>query len=192
MSRYLCVRPRRRARLNFQEFRELYLAVLRIDKEFPGTGVIDKFITDMTGPRYSPRFPVSPAHVNAIVSLLLLLADRRTQSFPRVLGLVEAMMKGAPKSIRLAVEGHLNNLLSRLCGNEEENRYLISWVLYFLISNRFQVKVPHRFGNLVLKSVQSSRSVLYPKARDFKLFRGVLAAGRAGSMLKHLDVFKPQ
>ncbi len=44
VSEYHSVHPRKRKYYNWKSFRELYLSVLRIDSEFPGTGVIDRFL----------------------------------------------------------------------------------------------------------------------------------------------------
>ena len=46
-SLYHAAYPRTLTKLRWQEFRELYLAVLQIDERHPGTGVIDRFLADI-------------------------------------------------------------------------------------------------------------------------------------------------
>jgi len=115
VSKYHAIRPKTKLRLSFREFKELYLGVLRIDQEVPGTGIIDRFIADVTDASYMPLFPVSTFHIEKTISLLLLMAERRIRSLPRILGLVEAMMtmSGQKSAVRV-VEQHLNNKLAEL------------------------------------------------------------------------------
>jgi hypothetical protein len=191
VSRYHAIRPRKNAQLSFQEFKELYLAVLRIDQEVPGTGVIDRFIADVTDMSYQPLFPVSTFHIEKTISLLLLMAERRIRSMPRILGLVEAMMIASGQTgAALAVERHLNNKLAELSKEPDENRYVISWLLYFLKSNGLTVKKSVSYTDQILASIQSNRCKVFTRAKGFRLFRGVRTARRAGGLLKHLDVFK--
>lgn len=193
VSRYNAIRLKRGARLTFKEFKELYLGVLRIDREIPGTGVIDRFIADVTNKSYSPNFSVSPIHANKIISLLLLLAQRRIRSFPRILGLIEAMMETVGRTrVVETVEQHLNKLLEDLAKDPEDNHYQISWILYFLRSNNLKTNVTASIADPILMSIQSNRGRVFTDAGDFRLFRGVREARRYGSLLKHTDVFRPQ
>ncbi len=193
VSKYHAIRPKKKAQLSFQQFRELYLAVLRIDQEVPGTGIIDRFIADVTDASYQPLFPVSTFHIEKTISLLLLMAERRIRSLPRILGLVEAMIIASSRaSATRAVERHLNNVLAEVSKEPDENRYLISWLLYFLKSNGLMVKGSPSFADPILTSVQSNTCNLFAGAKDFRLFRGVRTARRAGGLLKHLDVFRQQ
>jgi hypothetical protein len=106
---------------------------------------------------------------------------------------VEAMMiaSGQPSAIR-TIEKHLNNLLGDLSKSPEENHYLISWILYFMKSNRLQIKKSIPSANPILRSIRLNRCTMFSKVKNFELFRPVHEAKRAGSLLKHLDVFKPQ
>jgi hypothetical protein len=188
-SRYHGIRLRKGTKIKFREFQELYLGVLRIDREVPGTGIIDTFIADITDDSYMPRFPVTEAHAKKIVSLLLLLGERRIKSFPGILGLLEAMMVSGGRTVRDTIQQHLNRLLGDLSKDEESNRYIISWMLYFLKSNNLPVRPRKRFNNPILASIQGNRMSVFTSYRDFKLFRGVRAARRAGLLLKHIDAF---
>jgi hypothetical protein len=193
VSKYDAIRPKKRKRLTFREFKQLYLGVLRIDEEVPGTGIIDRFIADITDESYKPLFPISTKHIGKIISLLFLLAERRVKSFPRVLGLVESMLvSGRQSKITDIVEAHLNKLLKHLCADLDENSYRICWILYFLKSNKLNVRRKPSFSDPILRSIQTSRSWIFSGIKEFRLFRGVRAARKAGSLLQQLDVFSPQ
>ena len=190
VSRYYSIRPKKGRKLDFREFKELYLGVLRIDREVPGTGIIDRFIADITDESYMPLFPITAAHANKMVSLLLLLGERRIKSFPGILGLLETMivLSNNP-DIAETIEKHLNKLLTVLARDEDTNRYVISWILYFLKSNNLRVRTVRTFNDPILMSIQSNRIKVFDSISDFKLFRGVRMANRSGLLLKHLDAF---
>lgn len=122
VSRYHSIRPSHGKQLSFAEFKELYLGVLQIDQELPGTGIIDRFIADVTSPSYEPLFPVASLHYEKTVSLLLMMAERRARSLPRLLGLIEALMvKSEDRRSQRVISRHLNNLLHILSKDESEN-----------------------------------------------------------------------
>lgn len=193
VSKYHSIRPRKRRNLKFAEFKEWFLGVLRIDKENPGTGVIDRFLADLTDKSYRPLVRLSRKDIHKTISLLMVLAERRIRSFPKVLGIVEAIMTSPNNaSYPAAINQHLGRVLRALCRDPDDNRYLISWILYFLKSNRLPVRLRQSFSHPVVKSIQSNRGNLFSASKDFKLFRGHRAAKKAGNLLRHLDVFNPQ
>lgn len=192
VSQYHAIRPRKRRGLRFAGFKEWFLGVLQIDKDNPSTGVIDRFLADMTEKSYRPLIYISKGVIQKIVSLLLSLADRRIRAFPKALGLVESLMSASSAASPIAVTRHLNRVLNNLCASPDNNRYLISWILYFLKSNRLPVRARAPFNHPIIKSIQSNRGGLFSTCKDFKLFRSHAAAKKAGNLLRHLDVFNPQ
>jgi len=192
VSKYYQIRPEKGNKLSYKEFQELYLGVLRIDKENPGTGIIDRFIADIMDKQYKPLIPVDHVSLNKSVSLLLLLAERRIKTFPKILGVIEAMMIEAnSQSARELVSKHLKLLLQELRNNSEDHRYLISWILYFLKSNDFPVPIRKSLNHPILDSIKSNKNKIFTNCSDFSLYRTVKSAKSAGSLSYHLDVFKP-
>ena len=190
-TRYDPISPKKGTKITFKKFKELYLGVLRIDCEVPGTGIIERFLVDVTDKSYAPLFPVSLFDINKIISLLLLLAEKRIRSFPRILGVIESMMVQAKDPrINLKVEKHLNKLLSDLNKDPEDNKYLISWILYFLNSNRLNVLKTVEYTDPIIMSVKSNRNNMFAPSDNFKLFRGARETRHSGQLLKHLDAFK--
>jgi Reverse transcriptase (RNA-dependent DNA polymerase) len=192
VSKYYQIRPDRGKKLSFKEFKELYLGVLRIDRENPGTGIIDRFIADIMDKQYNPLIPVDYVTLNKSVSLLLLLAERRIKTFPKILGFIEAMMiKANSQMTQDLVEQHLNLLLKELIKNWEDNRYLISWILYFLKSNCLSVPRMKKLDHPILESIKSNKNGIFNTCNGFRLYRRVSSARTAGILSYHLDVFKP-
>lgn len=188
-SRYHAIQPRKHKRLDFKEFKEFYLNVLRIDKELPGTGIIDRFIKDITNDKYRPLFDLSDSQNKKVISLLVLMAERRVRSFPKILGVIEGMLIKSPK-LSVIIQQHLNKLLNTYSKYPDDNRYLISWILYFLCSNNLRIKKAYAFSDPILDSLQSDFCKVFLSAKGFSLFRKAKAARVNGVLLQHLDVFK--
>jgi len=195
VSRYHAINPTPKHQYSYKELKEVYLAVVTIDRELPGTGVVDRFLSDIVTKDYKPNFTVSQKTIPKIISLLLMLADLRIKSFPRILGIIEAVLRSENSPWYTEQIGkHLGRYLDSLATAEKENRYLIIWILYFLKSNKLEkfIKKKYPFKDVIVKSVQSSRSSVFRGCRDFKLFTGVIKSAKRKSLLEHLDVFSPQ
>lgn len=193
-SMYHAANPRPKRRYSYDRFKETYLSVISIDKQCPGTGVIDRFLSDIVTKKDRLRVVVDQKNLPKILSLLLLLAQQRIKAFPKVLGILEAIIKTRDgKRLRNSISTHLGNYLKTLTGREDENRYLIAWIIYFLAANDLRKQIgKHKSKDPIVRSVYSNRGLIYKQCKDFKLFIGTKAASKKISLLRHLDVFKPQ
>jgi len=189
VTEYQKIRPRK-GPMSFREFQESYLNVLKIDKDFPNTGIIDRFLADLWDFNYNLYIPYSARDLEMIISMLLLLADRRIKAFPSVLAIIEQILKQYwTVTVRDAVESHLNSLLERLYSNAKNNRYLISWLLYFLKSNNLALGRSYTFDDVIEKTIYyDDDSLLFP-SKDFQLVRHIAQAKTTISMLEYLNVF---
>lgn len=195
VSRYHAANPNPKQEYTYKQFKEVYLSVVATDREFPGTGIVDRFLADIVTKDYKPNFAVSRKTVPNIISLLMMLASLRIKSFPKILGVIEAIMRSADNIWYTEQIGkYLANYLNILASNERDNRYLIIWILYFLKSNKLErfILKKYPFKDPLVKSVQSNRCNLFGNCKDFKLFAGILASAKRKSLLEHLDVFSPQ
>jgi hypothetical protein len=192
VSKYHQISPRKSKKLSFKQFKEFYLGVISIDKEHPGTGIIDRFIVDLADKEYKPLISTEPKCLTKSISLLLLLAERRIKTFPKILGLIESMMiQSNRQDTRDLVEQYLKLLLKDLKINSEENRYLISWILYFLKSNNFSAPRMGKFNHPILDSIKSNKNLIFNSCTDFKLYRDISKTKKESSLSYHLDIFKP-
>ena len=89
------------------------------------------------------------------------------------------------------VEQHLKLRLKDLRNNCEENRYLISWILYFLKSNKFKITGMRNFNHPILDSIKSNKNLIFNSCSDFKLYRKISKTKEADELSYHLDIFKP-
>jgi len=196
VSKYHAANPKPKDEYTYKQFKEVYLSVVATDRELPGTGIVDRFLADIvTKDDYKPNFEVSKKTVPNIISLLMMLASLRIKSFPKILGVIEAIMRSANNGWYTEQIGkYLANYLHGLAANERDNRYQIIWILYFLKSNKMEkfISKKYAFKDPVVKSVQSNRSNLFGNCKDFKLFTGIKTVAKNKTLLEHLDIFSPQ
>lgn len=194
VSLYHAAYPSQRKRLAWREFRELYLAVLRIDNECPGSGVVDRFLADIVSREGDIKIRVAKRNLRRVMSMLLMLGNRRTKAFPKVIAIIEAILR-SPEGARHigAITEFLRGYLETLMEDEARNGYLISWITYFFVSNGLRGNIPSRPARRdpLVRSVFNNRGAVFKDAKEFKLFEGAISLGRRISMLEHLDVFSP-
>ena len=191
-SKYHAANPRSKAHYDFKRFQEVYLSVLAIDRTHPGTGVIDRFLADIVDRRHRLRVSLSPRSVWRVVSLLLLLARLRPKALPKVLAILEAIIKNS--ALRFDAEAlgrHLGEYLDELAKRENENIYAIAWICYFIRANGLErhLKRRYRFADPIARATYTSRFTRSSASTDFKVFRGVKKSATQVSLLEHLDVF---
>lgn len=195
VSHYHSANPKPKTYYKFKRFREVYLSVVAIDREYPGCGVIDRFLSDITTKQYKLRVKLDSKTLPKVLSLLLMLADLRIKAFPKVLAIIESILKstfGSKHSESIAK--HLDRFLQHLSDREQDNRYLIAWICYFITANNLKFKLTRKynFKDPVVRSTYTSRSTVYKTCSDFKIFSGVKAVSKNMQLLEYLDVFKPQ
>lgn len=194
VSRYHAIHPRKRRSFTWKQFRELYLGVVEIDRLCPGTGVIDRFLADIVSKGGRLKLQLEERNLERATSMLLMLGSLRIKAFPKIIAILESVIRS---SFGSAHEGaillYLEEYLQRISAEEERNKYLISWLLYFLVSNGFygRLSTKPRLKDPVTKSIASNRAIVFAKAADFKLFQGCKTSGHEVTLLKHLDVFNP-
>ena len=195
VSQYHAANRTPKAYYPFRRFKETYLSVIAIDRANSGCGVIDRFLADIVTKKYRLRVKLDNRTLPKVLSLLLMLGTLRTKAFPKVLATIESILKspfGKKHSVEIAE--HLEEHLAQLSKRETENRYLIAWICYFLRANDFtsHVAAKYKYRDPIVRATYTSRFTLYKHCSDFKVFLGIKQAATKTSLLKHLDVFKPQ
>lgn len=194
VSRYHAVHPRKRKRYPWKQFRELYLSVVAIDRDLPGTGVIDRFLADIIDRKGRIRVELKARNLQKVLSMLLMLGGLRSKAFPKVVAIIESILNsplGAKHKPSLVT--YLGGYLEQLSEDEHRNRYLITWILYFLASNQLlsMLGFTPAYATEFVKSVYGNRSEFFTDRRGFTLFESCRKSAKRLSMLEHLDVFNP-
>lgn len=193
-SRYHAIHPRKKAMFSWKQFRELYLGVVEIDRLCPGTGVIDRFLADIVSKSGTLKLRLEESNLERSISMLLMLGTLRVKAFPKIIAILESVIRtpfGACQEG--AILRYLEEYLQRISTEEERNKYLISWILYFLVSNGFYRKLTTKpkYKDPITRSIAANRGIVFARVPDFDIFIGCRRTGRSITMLQHLDVFNP-
>jgi hypothetical protein len=194
VSKYHAVHPRKRKNYSWKQFRELYLSVIQIDKECPNTGVIDRFLADIISDSGNLKVKVGLFNLQKVISMLLMLGSLRVKAFPKIMGILESILQSTFGSMHQAlIVEHMERFLLKLTKEEDRNKYLISWISYFLVSNGLDIllSTKPKLKDPVTKSILNNRGALFVGAKDFKLFTGCKTVAKKVTLLEHLDVFNP-
>jgi len=194
VSMYHAVHPRKQRKYSWKEFRELYLAVIRIDKTCHGTGVIDRFLADIVNKDGQLKVEVGVFNLQKVFSMLLMLAALRIKAFPKIIAIIEAIIHTQFGAIHeVEIVSYLEEYLKTLAEDEERNKYLVAWISYFFVSNNLvkHLSGKPKFKDAITRTVFNNRNAIFKDAKEFKLFEGSRSVGKRITMLEWLDVFDP-
>ncbi|NQV16322.1 hypothetical protein HQ531_12750 [bacterium] len=140
------------------------------------------------------KIVLNDRNLRKTISMLIMLGRLRIKSFPKILAIIEAITK-SPIGMRnrANVISYLEDYFIELSKDENSNRYLLSWLAYFFVSNDFKNALKQKpvFKDPIVKTCFNNRSNIFNDAKDFKLFQGIKTASKKTTMLEYLDVFNP-
>jgi hypothetical protein len=153
--------------------------------------VIDRFLADLVAKSRSLRLTLRPREIDQALSLLLMLPTLRAKVMPKVLAIVEAILRSHPTVATKSIVGtHVGEWYKELLQRESDNMYQLAWLGYFMTSNGLTNFLPKKKPkNPIARATRTSRFSALGSASHHKHFRGVMAAAKAGAMLQHLDIF---
>lgn len=194
VSRYHAVHPKKKKTYTWKEFRELYLAVVQIDKVCPGTGVIDRFLADIVDKSGKLKIRVGVFNLQKVISMLIMLGSLRIKAFPKIVAILESILHSNFGFLhqRIIVD-YLENYLQTLSEEEERNKYLISWISYFLVSNGLDklLSVKPKYKDPITRSILNNRGSVFKDCKEHKIFVGCKSIAKKITMMQHLDIFYP-
>jgi hypothetical protein len=149
--------------IRYKFFEDRFLSVLEIDKRYPGTGVIDRFLNDLLYKSGRLKVRLNAKEKPKFLSLLILLKGRRPKSFPKILALIElAYLETKSQEFRDRVKRVILEMLSAKAKTEDDDEYELLWLLYFakkILGIRYRGKVA--FKNRFLESVRRDRQEFF-------------------------------
>tara|TARA_B110000908_G_scaffold169878_1_gene227987 strand:- start:916 stop:2460 length:1545 start_codon:yes stop_codon:yes gene_type:complete len=194
VSKYHAIHPTKKKSYTWKEFRELYLATIQIDKDCPGTGVIERFLADIVDKNGKIKIKVGTFNLQKVISMLIMLGSLRVKAFPKIIAILESILKSNFGSLhQKIIVDYLEEYLITLSEEEERNKYLISWISYFLVSNGLDnlLKVKPKYKDPITSSILNNRGNVFKDCKEHKIFVGCKKMGKKVTMMEHLDVFDP-
>ncbi len=175
----------------YKKFEHTLLNVLEIDKTHPGTGIIDKFLSELTNSNNKLKLIISENNICKVISMLIHLKERRAKSFPQIIALIE-LIYNDPKSTRNVKRIIINSIkeqFDELCQKADMNHYEILWLSYFIISNNlFDLNLPDTSSSKLLLSIRNDQQKLF-SYNDFNVYKKIQPYSQNNSLLRHLEIF---
>ena len=185
---------RYKKKILYKSFENSLRGTLKVDKKFAGTGVVDRFLSELYTKENVLKFDFKGKDLLKSISLLLMLKERRNKSFPQILGIIEQIIENNKGKLRTInkISLVLENLLDEKLKNVEDNQYDLIWLIYFVKSlDLFKVNFPTKIKSELIKSLKSNRAeFLKPIPTDIKVFETMKKPGKNIVLLEHLALFK--
>ncbi len=183
-----------RRKIGYKRFTNSLLATLKIDQDFPDTGVIDRFLSELTTKKYDLKLKTVGKDTSKVFSLLLLLRQRRTKSFPQVLAIIEKIIEKnkSDATVLSNIKSSIEKMLNEKWGNEIENQYDLIWLIYFVKSlDLFKIIYPKKINSPLVKSLKNNSIEFYkPIPPNLKIYQTIKKPGKNSPLLEHLAIFK--
>jgi|SRR6185437_7733325 len=185
---------RYKRKIPYKLFETTIRATLQIDKKHEGTGVVDRFLSELYTKKFKLKFDFEERDLQKAVSLLLMLKERRSKSFPQILGIIEKIIlqKKGKKKVLSNIVSILQKFLNEKLKKIDENQYDLLWLIYFIKSNDLiKITFPRKIKSELINSLKSNRAEFFkPIPVDIKLFDTIKKAGKNAILLEHLAMFK--
>jgi hypothetical protein len=185
---------RYRKQVSYKRFENSLRGTLNVDKKYEGTGVVDRFLSELYTDDYKLKFTFRGKDLLKAISLLLMLKQRRNKSFPQILGIIEAIIKSKskkPKTI-LKIKSIIEKLLNEKLKSLDANQYDLIWMIYFVKSlDLFKIVLPKKVKIELINSLKNNKAEFFkPLPANIKLFESIKKPGKNIQLLKHLALFK--
>lgn len=180
-------------KIKYHRFEKSLRGTLQVDQNHEGTGVIDRFLSELSTSKFRVKLDMSKRELLKSFSLLLMLKERRPKSFPQILAIIEKLV--LDNSQDQEIKNHVNNalklLIDKYLQNIEEHQYDLLWLAYFIKShNLFTFSIPKKVNNKFIKSIRNNTNELFGGIpNDIKIFTTIKGAGNNPDLMKHLAVF---
>lgn len=181
-------------KISYKGFENSLRGTLKVDKKFDGTGVVDRFLSELTSNDNELKFNFEDKDLLKAISLLLLLKEKRNKSFPQILGIIEKIIQKnkGKKRVTAKISSVIENLLDEKLKNIEDNQYDLIWLIYFVKSlDLFPITFPKKIKSPLIKSLKSNSIKFFkPMPTEIKIFETIKKPGKNKELLEHLALFK--
>lgn len=181
-------------KISYKKFESSIRGTLKVDKRFEGTGVVDRFLSELYTKDNELKFDFKDKDLAKAISLLLMLKERRNKSFPQILGIIEQIIiknKHKKRTI-LKISSIVENLLDEKIKHIDDNQYDLIWLIYFVKSlNLFKINYPKIVKSQLIKSLKDNGAEFFkPIPADISIYETIKKPGRNVELLEHLALFK--
>jgi Reverse transcriptase (RNA-dependent DNA polymerase). len=181
-------------KISYKRFENSIRGTLKVDQKFEGTGVVDRFLSELYTTNFDLKFDFKDKDLLKAISLLLMLKERRNKSFPQILGIIEQIIINNKEKARTisTIRSVIENLINEKLKNPDDNQYDIIWLVYFVRSlDLFKISYPSMLKSKLIISLRNNRAEFFkPLSTDIKLFETIKKPWKNIGLLEHLAIFK--
>lgn len=158
--------------IRFKTFEETLLSVLEIDKRYPGTGLIDKFLSELTTNKGKLKILQNRKQKRKFISLLLLLKNRRPKAFPKILSIIELVYNNERNAeIIEIIQNNILELFQYKIQSPDEEEYELIWLWYFCCKVLgIDLKIKNKFENKFIESIRINKQAFYLNDQEINLY----------------------
>ena len=181
--------------IQFKDFELVLQSVLKIENQLPGTGVIDRFLSELTSKKYNLKVKLNEKNRRKFFSLLLLLRERRAKSFPVILAIIESLLEKYIDDTDLHdyIESSIVSMYDKNIERIDENEYEILWLAYFRITVlNHELDPISDCKSQLINSVLSNSREYFQDYNGSPLFSMPQFPLQKNHLLKHLEIFRKQ
>jgi len=173
--------------ISYKVFESTLLAVLEIDRKYPDTGIIDKFLGELVTKDYKLKLVLQTKQILKTLSLLFLLKKRRAKAFPQILAIIELLILKLGENTEL--KQTILDDVSKHFRDSFDYLYDGLWIYYFLKVNGRDIPTTVELDkNPLFHSIRTNTQEFFNNGLDIHLFKAVEVAGNK-SLAEHLDIF---
>ncbi len=199
-DKYWKVLKTKESGLSYTSFFHLAQETFKLHKEYPNTGIVDKFISKLTNRKENYSFNVNLSYVKdvkkgimRIIGILIHLSKNSKKSFPACLGVIQSILNSDKinKEIKDGVIEELESINNEIIMSEDEHMKLW-WTFFILSDSRLKTKIEIRkiydFNSDLLRSFKVEKQRFYKEFTDCELF-SMNSEDLKIPISKHLDTF---
>lgn len=181
-------------RILYKRFESTFKKLLEIERLYPGTGVADSFLSELTNEDGKIKIDITEGNILKLISMLVHLRERRAKCFPQILAILESIYNddNISKSVKNKVKEYLNHQHGIFLKNMNSHLYELLWLSYVIQSNNlFEIDWPDELTSLFLESMKSGRQEFYCyEDISVSLFEATKKYNQENCLLNYLKIFK--
>jgi len=191
--------------LSFSDFFTMSQEVFQIDADFPGTGIIDKFLAKLTDKENNYALKIDYSKLKSkkqgvfrTYSILIHLSKRSKKSFPNCLGVIESIIRASEETISNEIKTSLIEemqiLNNELINSDDEYKKL--WWIYFVLTNEavkkvIDIKAFYKTKSSFIQSFNKGKQRFFTELEEPNLFTKPIE-DKENPIAKCLNIFKKE
>lgn len=173
---------RRNKSISFKSYTILQRKIFLMNKNYAAKGLSEKFLGRLLDDDYSLLVTFKNiTQKKLFIANLIRLVRQKPKVIGQALGLIELTLD---KETKAMIEDALNGLIR----DNEDNEFMLSWLLYFKKKHRLKLKIGHHKDMPLLESVHKNKQMFFSDFKGAKLTKNIKTIDM--TLAAHTALFK--